>query len=207
MEQIYGWIKNIVIYMLLNTIIMNLLGNKSYKKYASIVSGMILVLIVISPVMQLMQLDDKLDYYLKFNDFNVDTIEFRSKLSAAEEEQRADIFGKYEDKITEQIKELLINEGIYPENIEIKTDRDASSSSFGKITDIYIVAKAGQERAEKNSTRIRIDEIEVVNISIGRKAESDERKAPSPLEISIKNKLSGFYNLKQGNINISIQGG
>ncbi len=58
MEEAYTWIKNIVIYMLLNTIIMNLLGNKSYKKYVSIVSGMILVLIVISPLMKLMKLDE-----------------------------------------------------------------------------------------------------------------------------------------------------
>lgn len=207
MEQIYDWIKNIVIYMLLNTIIMNLLGNKSYKKYASIISGMILVLIVISPVMQLMQLDDNLDYYLKYNDLNVDTIEFKSKLSAVEEEQRAAILAKYEDKIIGQIKELLQQENIYPENIEIKIDGDARSSSFGKITGIYIIAKTGKRNEDKRDDRIRIDEIEVADIFIGRRSESDEKKAPSPLEISIKNKLSGFYNLEQGNINISIQGG
>ena len=49
MGEIYDWVRNTVIYLILNTIIMNLLGNSSYKKYVSIVSGMILLVIVVSP--------------------------------------------------------------------------------------------------------------------------------------------------------------
>ena len=206
LDEIYAWIKNIVIYMLLNAIIMNLLGNKSYKKYASIVSGMILVLIVISPLMKLMRLDDNLDYYLKFNDFNFNTIEFRNKLSVIEEKQRDAIFGKYEEEIIQKTKELLLEDGIYPENIQVKIDQDANSSSFGKITDIYIVARSGNE-SKHDSNRIKIDDIEVSKISIGKKTDKEQKAPPSPLEIAIKNKLSNFYNLEQGNINISIQGG
>ena len=31
MDGVYEWVRNIVIYLILNTIIMNLLGNSSYK--------------------------------------------------------------------------------------------------------------------------------------------------------------------------------
>ena len=31
MGEIFSWVKNIVIYLILNTIIMNLLGNSSYR--------------------------------------------------------------------------------------------------------------------------------------------------------------------------------
>jgi stage III sporulation protein AF len=207
MEEVYSWIKNIVIYMLLNTIIMNLLGNKSYKKYASIVSGMILVLIVISPLMKLMKLDENLDYYLKYNDFNVNTTEFENSLTVVEDKQREAVFGEYEDKIIDQTKELLLEENLYPESIKIDIDQDTESSTFGKITGINIIAATGGENSNKDDTGLQIEEIEVTRVTIGKRTDSDHEKPPSPLEIAIKNKLSGFYNIEQGNINISIQGG
>jgi len=205
-DEIYSWIKNIVIYMLLNTIIMNLLGNKSYKKYAGIISGMILVLIVISPLMKLMSLDDNLDYYLRFNEFNIDTIEFQNSLSVVEESQREAVFGIYEDKIIERTRELLMEEGIYPESIRVEIDDDVNSASFGKITGFVIVARQADEAGKKKDTRIRIDDIEVSRVTVGKRAEGDKR-VPSPLEVAMKIKLSDFYKIEQGNINISIQGG
>lgn len=206
MDEIYGWIKNIVIYMLLNTIIMNLLGNKSYKKYAGIISGMILVLIVISPLMKLMRLDDNLDYYLRFNEFNIDTIEFQNSLSVVEESQKEAVFGKYEDKIIERTRQLLMEEGIYPESIRVEIDDDINSASFGKITGFIIVARQAEEADKKKDTRIKIDEIEVSRVTVGKRTEG-EKRVPSPLEVAMKNKLSDFYKIEQGNINISIQGG
>lgn len=205
MNEIYGWIKNIVIYMLLNTIIMNLLGNKSYKKYAGIISGMILVLIVISPLMKLMRLDDNLDYYLRFNEFNIDTIEFQNSLSVVEESQKEAVFGKYEDKIIERTRQLLMEEGIYPESIRVEIDDDINGASFGKITGFIIVARQA-EADKKKDTRIKIDEIEVSRVTVGKRTEG-EKRVPSPLEVAMKNKLSDFYKIEQGNINISIQGG
>jgi stage III sporulation protein AF len=42
---------------------------------------------------------------------------------------------------------------------------------------------------------------------MGEEEENTSQNMPSPTEINIKNKLSDFYNIEQGNINISIQGG
>lgn len=207
MDEIYGWIKNIVIYMLLDTIIMNLLGNKSYKKYAGIISGMVLVLIVISPLMKLMKLEENLDYYLRFNEFNIDTIEFQNSLSVAEESQKEAIFGMYEDKIIEQAKELLMEEGLYPESIRVEIDEDPNSAGFGNIKGFVIVARQADEAGKSKDSRINIDDIEVSRVIIGKSTEEYEKRVPSPLEIAIKNKLSDFYKIEQGNINISIQGG
>ena len=113
MEEIYSWIRNIVIYLLINTIIMNLLGNKSYKKYVSIVSGMILVLIVISPLIKLMKLEENLDYFLQANDFAVEASDFKSDLNRMEEAQVDAIFADYKEKIQEQVKDLLLKEKVY----------------------------------------------------------------------------------------------
>jgi len=207
MDEIYTWIKNIVIYMIMNTIIMNLLGNKSYKKYISIVSGMILVLIVVSPLMKFMQLEENLDYYLQINDFAIETSEFKTDLNRMEEEQSNAIFAEYQDKIQLQVKELLLEESVYLDSFHLTIDKDTKSNTFGEIMSMDITANMEQNEEEDKENRLQIDEIEIASISIGEQEENVALNLPSPMEINIKNKLSDFYNIEQGNINISIQGG
>jgi len=108
MDLIFEWIRNIVIYVVLNTIIMNLLGNSSYKKYVSIVSGMILVLIVITPVIKLLQLEPNFNFFFKSNDFAIEASEFEMELRQMEEEQVSMIFKEYEQKIKNQVEEILL---------------------------------------------------------------------------------------------------
>lgn len=207
MDEIYTWIKNIVIYMIMNTIIMNLLGNKSYKKYISIVSGMILVLIVVSPLMKFMKLDENLDYYLQINDFAIETSEFKNDLNRMEEEQSDAIFAEYQDKIKVQVKNLLLEEAVYLESFDLTIDKNTKSKTFGEIIRMDITANIEQNEEEDDKEYLQIDEIEIGRISMGEEEENTSQKMPSPTEINIKNKLSDFYNIEQGNINISIQGG
>jgi len=207
MDEIYSWIRNIVIYMIINNIIMNLLGNKSYKKYVSIVSGMILVLIVISPLMKLMKLDVNLDYFLDMNDFAVEASDFKNNVSQMEKEQADAIFADHKEKIRLQVKEMLSNEKVYLESFDITFNQDASSENFGEILSMDIKANTTGNEAESKSSKIQIDNINIASIIIGNDTKSTEQSIPSPLEIELKKQLSDFYNIEQGNINISIQGG
>lgn len=203
MATIYQWIRNIVIYMMLNTIIMNLLGNKSYKKYVGIVSGMILVLIILSPLMNYMDLEDMLDYYLQANDFAVEASEFKNDLSRMEEAQTDAIFAEYEEKIRQQVENILLEEKVTLLRMNITIDRDPSSPTFGEITGMSITAAMEQTEGEDGKGRLSIDKIEIAPIGIDKQEE--DKKPPSPMEINIKNRLSDFYNIEQVNINITIE--
>lgn len=203
MNIIYDWIRNIVIYMILNTIIMNLLGDKSYKKYVSIVSGMILVLIIISPLMNYMDLEDTLDYYLQANDFTVETSQFKEDLNRMEEAQQDAIFTEYRAKIKEQVVSILQEEKLTLTSLEVTIDKDPNSLRFGEILQMDITA-GWDKNEEKTSKRLSVDEIDISPVHIREKEERETADPPSPMEINIKNKLSDFYNIEQVNINISI---
>src|SRR5690554_496004 len=113
MGEIYDWVRNTVIYLILNTIIMNLLGNSSYKKYVSIVSGMILLLIVLSPFLKLLNMEGIMDYYLNSNIYQIEARNFESELKLMEEKQREEVFADYKDNIRDQVEELVSEEGLY----------------------------------------------------------------------------------------------
>ncbi|MDF2543636.1 MAG: putative rane protein [Herbinix sp.] len=207
MNEVYAWIKNIVVFMIINTIIMNLLGNSSYKKYVSIVSGMILVLIVISPVIKLLKLEDKFDYFFKSNNFTVEAGEFETDVMRMEEARRDAEFSEYTDRIKVQVGDFLSEEGVYLDNFNIDYDMDIESKDFGSIKAFNITAYYGEEKKQEDSDdSSQIEEIIIETINLG-EPEEGLSEVPSPMEINIKNKLSDFYNIDPDNININIQGG
>ncbi len=207
MADLYAWIRNIVIYMILNTIIMNLLGNLSYKKYVSIVSGMILVLIVISPFLKYLKVEDKLDHYLEYNGFAVETADFENSLRTMEEEQLELIFREYSDKVKNQVITILQEDGLRLVDFKLIFDRDEKSRGFGGILKMELVAAYGS-KGKNQVERIFVEDITITRSDPDSEGEQKAlQKAPSPAEISVKNKLSDFYNTPPDNINISIQGG
>jgi stage III sporulation protein AF len=204
MDIINNWIRNVVIYMILNAIVMNLLGDKSYKKYVSIVSGMILVLIIISPLMNYMDLEDTLDYYLQANDFAVETSEFKNDLNRMEEAQSDAIFAEYREKIRLQVEGILQEEKLQLDSFDLTIDKNNKSATFGEILHMDISAEMENNEEEEDNPRLLVDKIDIVSIRIKEQEEKDTADPPSPMEINIKNKLADFYNIEQVNINISI---
>ena len=47
MEAVYGWVKNIIYYMIFLSVVNNLLADSKYGKYIRFFSGMVLILLVV----------------------------------------------------------------------------------------------------------------------------------------------------------------
>ena len=73
MDGIYSWVKSIVFFLVLTTILDNLVESTSYKKYINLISGMILIILVISPLFDLFDINEKIDYNFEKNSFASDT--------------------------------------------------------------------------------------------------------------------------------------
>jgi len=204
--EIYSWIRNIVVFMMINTIIMNLLGNKSYKKYVSIASGMILVLIVVSPLVKVFKLQENLDYFLETNSFVMNTTDFKNELTKVQSDQNDKISAEYKEQIKSQVKALLLEDKVYLKSFEVQIDMNSESETYGQILKMNVNATT-KESKETMGGDLSIDKVQINQIDIGDNGKKEVEKMPTPTEISMKNKLSDFYNIEQGNINISIQGG
>jgi stage III sporulation protein AF len=206
MGEIYEWVRNIVVFLILNTIIMNLLGNSSYKKYVSIVSGMILLLIVVSPFLKLFNMDGILDYYLNANIYQADVSDFQSELRIMEDKQKDAVFAGFNDRVKDQVADVLQDNELYLYGVDLVMNQDVESNSFGEIISMKIDAGYLEDEGIPVHS-INIGKIIIANSDKDIINEEEAKQyLPSPEEIQIKNKLSDFYNMKQDNINISIQG-
>lgn len=206
MAEIYSWVKNIIIFMVLTSIISNLLGKSSYKKFVNLVTGIILVIMVISPLLKLFQLENTLDYYFTTNSLLADAQELNSQLEGMENGQKQVIFNEYKEQIKVQVAKVLDDDKLQIYNMNITIDEDDTSNNYGDILSLSIAA--GYEKKEEESKEaISIDSVNIEKIKIEKqeKETGKEKNYLSPEEINAKNKLSDFYNIDSDNINISIQ--
>lgn len=58
---IYEWIKNIVFYQLVVSIVINMIPDNAYQKYVHFFLGMLFLVIVIRPIFQLMNMTESID--------------------------------------------------------------------------------------------------------------------------------------------------
>lgn len=57
-EFLYEWIQNLAFYMVLVTAVIQVLPNQTYKKYIRFFTGMILTLLLMTPVFQLFHMEE-----------------------------------------------------------------------------------------------------------------------------------------------------
>lgn len=210
MNSVYSWIKSIVFFLLIISIVNNLVGDSSYKKYINLVTGMILIILVVSPLTNLFNINEKIDYYFAKNTFEVDAEDISNKLIKIENEQKAGIINEYKNEIKKQTSELLEKESLYMSYFQVIISEKADA--FGTIEGIDLVAS--YTVYEEDDVSESIEKIEIEKIEIGeskdnedssyiRTKETNERL--SSKEANIRKLLSDFYNVDKNNINIDIR--
>ncbi len=212
MEKIYSLVKDIVVYLILVTIIMNLVGKSSYRKYISIFTGMVLILIIAKPIVSLFNLSDTFNYYFDNNLFMVEAKDYNDDLMAADDKGKQAILTEYQNIVKDQIEMVLNRYNLYPSSMNTLLDADESSGDYGMVTEITIVAAFTREDSTVESSDIKVDKI-MINQDI--KIEGEEKKEHSDIESGayedtkkkIREELSNSFQIEQDQIHITIEEG
>ena len=53
LEQLYGWIQNIAVYLIVISAVMHAIPGKDYGKYIRIFSGLVLILLIFTPLLKI----------------------------------------------------------------------------------------------------------------------------------------------------------
>ncbi len=192
MDWLFDWVRDIAVYLVLITAVMNVIPNNSYRRYIRLFTGMILILLLVSPIAKLFGADELMD-------FNFDSAMYQQELASAQENaqyfenvQTEYLTSAYEEEVKENITQIVTDNGMYPVAVQLDMDTDVESEAFGTIRSVSIAASYEADVSD----RIRVDKIE-----IGEQTET----ADSYEQVQIKKEIESFYNVSADNINISIQ--
>ena len=60
-ETLYGWMRNLACYFIFLSAVMHFLPDNNYKKYIQFYMGLLLILLLLSPVLDFLHLENKID--------------------------------------------------------------------------------------------------------------------------------------------------
>lgn len=84
LDKIYEWIQNVSVYLIMVTAVMHIIPGKDYRKYVRFFSGLILILLIFSPVMKLTGLKEEFEDLYRSKEYEMERKEI---------EQAAEIYG------------------------------------------------------------------------------------------------------------------
>lgn len=184
MELIYVWVKNIVCFYIFMAIITHLLPRESYRKYVRFFSGMLLTILVVTPVLSVFGKEDVLmkkinqaGFLQELDNLKLDTrhLELTQKKVYLEEYERA---------------------------IAMDVERIVEGRQFKALwTKVHL---SEEYQVESIDLEVRMDGEN--GISIPKVSFSDESKN-HPEVHALKQELMEFYQLEEEEIQIAVQDG
>lgn len=195
------WIKDIAMVFILISIIEIVLPNSNLKRYIDMVTGLIIILVIISPFAKLILKDFDIDREV-FN-YSLEQTRFENRdnlnLSILQEEQIKEV---YTNKLKEDIKNLAHEGSSYKvENITLSLYED--EVNYGKIKNIeLILSENSEENGEKERIKDRITVTRIEEISVGNKKQFVSEIKELEDEKIIKNLISQNYNIPKSSIRI-----
>ncbi|KIY21962.1 MULTISPECIES: stage III sporulation protein AF [Mesobacillus] len=203
MDFIKEWVTNIIVFILLATVLDMLLPNSSFHKYTKIVTGLILIAIILSPVMKLFNTDMEtvIANVGELNGQEVD--EIKSSIEFQKKEIQASQHAYILETMAVQMKtaaeeELMEQQGMEIAHIELEVNEQDQRPFPENLKHVIVqLRKAGDKGVAVAVVReVKID----TNAPLPSKQSAQKLAELSSL-------LSEKWNVPEKSIQIMIEGG
>ncbi|HYK72033.1 MAG TPA: stage III sporulation protein AF [Pseudoneobacillus sp.] len=202
MQFLTEWVTNIILFILLATVIDMLLPNSSFQKYTKIVTGLLLIAIILTPVLKLISKDfeSALASIPIFEDSKEKNMENLIELKKKEIQasQRAYILETMAVQLKKDTEEELMEQyGLEIANIDLMVD-EKSNQTFPENLQKVIV----QLKPSENEAKV-VEVVQTVEINTGTPPPSKRLTAQSE---EITSLLAEKWNVTENSIEVLIEG-
>lgn len=165
-QFIYSWLENIVVVFVIITLFNLVMPKGNLKRLVNLVIGLLVIYVVISPFLQLSNLELQLEQEV-FNHVQTYSSQLDSQFI---EGQNKEIENLYKEKIADQIALTVESNSTYKvQQVEISIYDDEEKYGHLKKIDLYLEEEKDTKGGNPKGKGIKIERVRVV--SIGKKEE------------------------------------
>ena len=206
MEAVYGWIRNLIVFFLFVTVIEHLLPGDSYRKYVRLFSGMVMILLVLKPLSQKLQIEERIARYYESFVFRYEADELKENILGIEEQRLEQMIAQYEEAVELDVKQMAEDMGFAVRDCRVKIDGEESSEHFGTVTRIYLTVSEESADGEKETAT---EVVEPVIVGGGARPEEDTSPAGKFLKsdretAGLRRRIASYYGLEESYVEIQI---
>lgn len=193
-----NWIEEIAIAVIVASIFEMIIPNGNIKKYIKIILGIYVVFSIISPFM-----DNKKLYNLEVSEIIDKYSETQNMQNNNQNETKTNLNNMYTSTFEKQIVQTVQSQGytVYKCNVEANFDTEKEDTGIKRIK---IILQDKTEKQENDKSMQNIEEIEKIEISIGKNIDEnyDNSKISKKDIADLKNYLSEHYEIDKKIIDI-----
>lgn len=196
-----AYIERIAVFIIVEGIVLRLTTNDDYKKMIKICSGMILIIIVLSPLDEIFEFTGLVTGFLQEITGENKMEELNEVFSKSDEKNIEQVRKEYERVLSDGLKNIAGEYGYGIKNVDVTFD-ETRQNYIGSVS-IYLTEKNYEETEEDKEETI--EKIEPVRISAENEQDSyseNKNNIELPDIIAIKNSIVDVYGIDYERINI-----
>lgn len=180
MNGIYEWVRSLVFYLILMTMILNLLPNKKYEKYLRLFTGIIFILLVFGPFADLSGVEERMAGAFERLTFQNDVKLLQKEIADTDGRRLLRLMDGYKEAVETDLRVMAEGISVECQSVEAVLETDTENSEFGKVLE--------------------------VNMQVGLAGNKKEQRIQANREIgNLKKKIGEYYGLEEGKITIYLE--
>ena len=205
MRLLLEYVRNIGYFLILMSLVSNVMPDNSYKKYCRMFCGLILMILVINPFYNFMNMEGDFDDMFANASFKAQINELENQLITNDDIMNKKVIREYELLILDELQKFAKEEGIYIVDItvDIEENETMEETKLSRLN-VFITMDATKYQ-EINNGDIQQGDIYVDEIRIGFEdniALEGEENNINPRFISFVNKAADYLEIDTNIINI-----
>ena len=209
MGALLDYIKNIGYFLILMSLVSNVMPDNSYKKYCRMFCGLILVVLVINPFYEFLNYEGEIKDIFAMTSYESKAMELENQIKMSESNTRDRVIGEYEKLIVNELQGSAREEGLYimEAQVELTEGEDIQLSGLNLIVteknistdEIEDELLEEQEKIEQG-TKIKIEDISIGDV----KDENVKSYITNPRALSFVRKAAEYLQIDEGIIHIEL---
>ena len=208
MEILYGWVKNIIYFMIFLSVAGSLLADSKYEQYIRFFTGALLILLTVSPLLDAAGLDMRLERLFARFSSEMEAEDLKKEMWAMDGQRRNAVLEQYRAAAEADIESMALEEGLacYGAEVTFRTEEE----NWGEIGGVKLYLSDAKEAAAVDEA-IWIEAVRVGDESAERAGASQTAAADGAADggradvreiSSLKGKVALYYGLEESDIEI-----
>ena len=209
MGALLDYIKNIGYFLILMSLVSNVMPDNSYKKYCRMFCGLILVVLVINPFYEFLNYEGDIKDIFAMTSYESKAMELENQIKMSESNTRDRVIGEYEKLIVNELQGSAREEGLYimEAQVELTEGEDIQLSGLNLIvmeknisTDEIEDELLEEQEKIGQGTKIKIEDISIGDV----KDENVKSFITNPRALSFVRKAAEYLQIDEGIIHIEL---
>lgn len=110
MKELYQWLQDLAVYLILVSAILQALPQESYQKYIRFFFGLVLIILLMTPLLRLTDMEDSFRSRVQEQNMEQESASFLEEIREKQEEGKGEMTLETEEKEQIEVEEIQIGE-------------------------------------------------------------------------------------------------